>query len=193
MLLHRGGGRAAPRAAALSWLILTLLALSSCVITPAGIVVDNGDQPLATVQAGVLRVYDGPGYDYASIGALYRHEQAAALGKKEDCRWLYLRAADGRAGWVPAGPLYVSLESACEQVAKAVMFDPPTPQPATPLRSPPMRVFPISPNAMIRRQTSSARRWRWMRRRARLYGRARRGRRWATMKRRSRTLTGRLT
>ncbi len=98
MLLHRGGGAAA-RAAALKRLILTLLALSSCVITPAGIVVDNGDQPLATVQAGVLRVYDGPGYDYASIGALYRHEQAAALGKKEDCRWLYLRRRwQGRLG-----------------------------------------------------------------------------------------------
>ena len=161
MLLHRGGGRAAPRAAALSWLILTLLALSSCVITPAGIVVDNGDQPLATVQAGVLRVYDGPGYDYASIGALYRHEQAAALGKKEDCRWLYLRAADGRAGWVPAGPLYVSLESACEQVAKAVMFDPPTPQPGDAVALSTYARLSISPNAMIRRQTSSARRAGW--------------------------------
>ncbi len=82
MLLHRGGG-ACRRAAALKRLILTLLALSSCVITPAGIVVDNGDQPLATVQAGVLRVYDGPGYDYASIGALYRHEQAARWARRK--------------------------------------------------------------------------------------------------------------
>ncbi len=123
MLRRMGGGRAWRRFAALIWAGAGLWVLSACVMTPAGVAVNpvTSTTPRVRVVAGSVGLYAEADPRAARKGALVRDEEAAALGRARACQWLYVRTEDGRSGWIPANPLFVTLDSPCEEVAKGIV------------------------------------------------------------------------
>lgn len=97
------------------WLVL-LTVLSS--VHPLFAQATSGDaqQPTAVVISAGLNIRSGPGLTYSIIGYLRNNQAVAIVGEAENCRWLRIRVAESKEGWISGKADYVTVNTACATI-----------------------------------------------------------------------------